>query len=157
MTTLSITRNRRSSNENPENPQQKQQPKTAKEIIDANVKCLIEQLEAGHSDALTAYLNAMGRFHNYCFGNILEIARQRPTATRVAGTDMRNPPGVTILRNGDRWMTSLSEASNSSSASSAKPARTAVPAPRISFDGRAGGSISKSDVLMTPSSWHRER
>jgi hypothetical protein len=27
----------------------------------------------------------MGRFHNYNFGNILEIARQKPDATRVAG------------------------------------------------------------------------
>jgi hypothetical protein len=27
----------------------------------------------------------MARFHNYSFGNILAIARQRPTATRVAG------------------------------------------------------------------------
>ena len=68
-----------------QNPKQPQQRQTAKEIIAANVKCLIEQLEAGHSDALTAYLNAMSRFHNYSFGNILEIARQRPDATRVAG------------------------------------------------------------------------
>ena len=68
---------------NPKQPQQK--PQTAKEMIAANVKSLIEQLEAGHSDALTAYLNAMSRFHNYSFGNILEIARQRPDATRVAG------------------------------------------------------------------------
>ena len=58
---------------------------TAKEVIAANVKLLIEQLEAGHSEGLTAYLTAMGRFHNYSFGNILEIARQRPSATRVAG------------------------------------------------------------------------
>ena len=29
---------------------------TAKEVIAANVKLLIEQLEAGHSEALTAYL-----------------------------------------------------------------------------------------------------
>ena len=62
-----------------------QQPKTAKEVIVANVKSLIEQLEAGHSDGLTAYLNAMTRFHNYSFGNILEIARQKPDASRVAG------------------------------------------------------------------------
>jgi hypothetical protein len=62
-----------------------QQPKTAKEVIAANVKSLIEQLEAGHSDALTAYLNAMSRFHNYSFGNILEIARQKSNATKVAG------------------------------------------------------------------------
>jgi len=63
----------------------KQQPRTAKEVIAANVQSLIEQLEAGHSDALTAYLSAMSRFHNYSFGNILEIARQKPDATRVAG------------------------------------------------------------------------
>ena len=62
-----------------------QQPKTAREVIAANVQSLIEQLEAGHSDALTAYLNAMSRFHNYSLGNILEIARQKPDATRVAG------------------------------------------------------------------------
>jgi hypothetical protein len=61
------------------------QPKTAKEVIAANVQSLIEQLEAGHSDALTAYLNAMSCFHNYSLGNILEIARQRADATRVAG------------------------------------------------------------------------
>lgn len=47
------------------NPTQPQQRQTAKEIIAANVKSLIEQLEAGHSDALTAYLNAMSRFHHY--------------------------------------------------------------------------------------------
>ena len=56
----------------------KQQKQTAKELIAANVQALIEQLEQGHSEALTAYLTAMGRFHNYSFGNILEIARQKP-------------------------------------------------------------------------------
>ena len=69
--------------QNPKNPQPKQQ--TAKEAIAANIQALIEQLEQGHSDGLTAYLTAMGRFHNYSFGNILEIARQKPDATRVAG------------------------------------------------------------------------
>jgi hypothetical protein len=81
--TVATRRRNRPTTENPE--RQQQQPQTAKEVIAANVKCLIEQLEAGHSDALTAYLNAMSRFHNYSFGNILEIARQRPDATRVAG------------------------------------------------------------------------
>src|SRR5271156_5833277 len=60
-------------------------PNTKQELITANIKLLIEQLEAGHSDALTNYLTAMSRFHNYSFGNVLEIARQMPTATRVAG------------------------------------------------------------------------
>ena len=60
-------------------------PTTKQELIAANIKLLIEQLEAGESDALTNYLTAMSRFHNYSFGNVLEIARQMPTATHVAG------------------------------------------------------------------------
>ena len=60
-------------------------PSTNQELIAANIKLLIEQLDAGKSDALTNYLTAMSRFHNYSFGNVLEIARQMPTATRVAG------------------------------------------------------------------------
>src|SRR5260370_3143798 len=70
---------------NSETPKQPQPRQTAKEIIAANVKSLIEQLEAGHSEALTAYLDAMSRFHHYSFGNILEIARQRSSASRGAG------------------------------------------------------------------------
>jgi hypothetical protein len=58
---------------------------TKQELITANIKLLIEQLEAGKSEALTDYLTAMSRFHNYSFGNVLEIARQMPTATRVVG------------------------------------------------------------------------
>jgi hypothetical protein len=84
-----------------ENPKQPQPRQTAKEVIAANVKSLIEQLEAGHSDALTAYLDAMSRFHNYSFGNILEIARQRPDATRVAGMYAWNQLGRKV-RKGER-------------------------------------------------------
>ena len=68
----------------PSHPRQ-QEANPKQELIAANIKLLIEQLEAGHSDALTNYLTAMSRFHNYSFGNVLEIARQMPTATRVAG------------------------------------------------------------------------
>lgn len=57
----------------------------ANELIAANIQALMTQLEQGHSEAFTAYLAAMSRFHRYSFGNILEIARQRPDATRVAG------------------------------------------------------------------------
>ena len=66
-------------------PIDSKKPNTKQELIAANIKLLIEQLEAGHSEALTHYLTAMSRFHNYSFGNVLEIARQMPTATRVAG------------------------------------------------------------------------
>jgi antirestriction protein ArdC len=61
------------------------QPTTAREVIAENMQFLIDQLEAGHSEALTRYLNAMSRFHQYSLGNILAIARQRPDATHVAG------------------------------------------------------------------------
>src|SRR3978361_2176591 len=71
---------------------------TAKEVIAANVKLLIEQLEAGHSEGLTAYLTAMGSFHNYSFGNILEIARQKPDATRVAGLYAWNQLGRKVMK-----------------------------------------------------------
>jgi hypothetical protein len=63
-------------------PQPKQ---SAKEAIAENIKLLIQQLEQGHSEALTGYLTAMGRFHDYSFRNIMEIARQMPQATHIAG------------------------------------------------------------------------
>src|ERR1700709_2739935 len=73
-------------------------PQTSKEVIAANVQLLIEQLEAGHSEGLTAYLTAMGKFHNYSFGNILEIARQKPDATRVAGLYAWNQLGRKVMK-----------------------------------------------------------
>ena len=78
----------------PNNPK----PQTTREVIQANVDLLIEQLEAGHSEALTAYLTAMGRFHNYSLGNILEIARQKPDATRVAGMYAWNQLGRRVKK-----------------------------------------------------------
>ncbi len=81
----------------PSTPNQPQRL-TAKEAIAANVKALIEQIEAGQSDALTVYLNAMSRFHNYSFGNILEIARQKPDATRVAGMFAWNQLGRRVIK-----------------------------------------------------------
>ena len=67
-------------------------------LIRENVNHLIQQLEAGKSDALTAYLTAMSRFHNYSFGNILQIARQKPIATHVAGMYAWNQLGRRVKR-----------------------------------------------------------
>lgn len=55
------------------------------QAIHESTAALVEQLKAGKSEALTAYLTTMARFHNYSFGNQLMIARQKPTATQVAG------------------------------------------------------------------------
>ena len=73
-------------------------PPTAQQLIRDNVKYLIEQLEAGHSETLTAFLDAMANFHHYSFGNVLLIARQKPDATRVAGMFTWNQLGRRVKR-----------------------------------------------------------
>jgi hypothetical protein len=100
--------------------QQPQKPQTSKEAIAANVKALIEQLEEGHSEGLTAYLMAMGRFHNYSFGNILEIARQKPSATRVAGMYAWNQLGRRVNK-GEKGRRNPSQTTSPLSHSSPQP------------------------------------
>jgi type IV secretory pathway TrbD component len=73
-------------------------PATAQQLIRENVQYLIQQLEAGHTEALTAFLDAMAHFHNYSLGNVLLIARQRPTATHVAGMRTWNELGRRVKR-----------------------------------------------------------
>ena len=41
--------------------------KNNQELVKASIDALIEALEAGHSEALSAYLTAMSQFHNYTF------------------------------------------------------------------------------------------
>ncbi len=64
-----------------ENTKQTQQRQTAKEIIAESVKSLIDQLEAGHCDALTTYLDAMSRLHNCSQLQLCEHLGDRTTAT----------------------------------------------------------------------------
>ena len=71
--------------ESPYQQRTTQRDNPTQQLIKQAVDYLLQQLEAGKSETLTAYLAAMARFHNYSFGNIMSIARQRPTATRIAG------------------------------------------------------------------------
>jgi antirestriction protein ArdC len=75
----------RNPSESPYQQRTTQRDNPTQQLIKQAVDFLLQQLEAGKSETLTAYLAAMARFHAYSFGNILQIARQRPTATRVAG------------------------------------------------------------------------
>jgi hypothetical protein len=75
----------RNPSESPYQQRTSQKDNPTQQLIKQAVDFLLQQLEAGKSETLTAYLAAMARFHSYSFGNILQIARQRPTATRVAG------------------------------------------------------------------------
>jgi N-terminal domain of anti-restriction factor ArdC len=56
-----------------------------KEITERATEQLVAALEAGHSETLTAYLKAIGRFHRYSLHNVLLIASQKPNASHVAG------------------------------------------------------------------------
>ena len=71
---------------------------TTKELIDASIGVLIDALESGHSEVLTAYLSAMAKFHYYSFGNVLLIAMQKRDATRVAGMYSWNQLGRRVRR-----------------------------------------------------------
>ena len=59
---------------------------------------LVASLEAGHSEVLTQYLGAMAKFHTYSFGNIMLIARQKPSASHIAGVRTWNALGRFVRR-----------------------------------------------------------
>ena len=59
---------------------------------------LVASLEAGHSEVLTQYLGAMAKFHTYSFGNVMLIARQKPSASNVAGVRTWNSLGRFVRR-----------------------------------------------------------
>ena len=56
-----------------------------KQITTDALDTLARLLDQGHSESLTALLKTMARFHQYSWHNVCLIARQCPTATRVAG------------------------------------------------------------------------
>jgi len=56
-----------------------------KEITEKATEHLVATLNAGHSEALTGYLKAIGRFHRYSLHNVMLIASQKPNASYVAG------------------------------------------------------------------------
>jgi hypothetical protein len=84
---------RQNRSESPYQQRTSQKDNPIQQLIKQAVDYLIQQLEADKSETLTAYLGAMARFHSYSFGNILQIASQRPSATRVAGIRALNELG----------------------------------------------------------------
>ncbi len=56
-----------------------------KQVTEEAYELLAQDLQAGRSESLLAYLEAAGRFHQYSFNNMMLILLQRPDATRVAG------------------------------------------------------------------------
>lgn len=70
----------------------------ARQITERALHDLTQQLEAGASDQLAAYLTAMSRFHSYSFSNVLLICSQKPDATRVAGFHTWRKLGRSVKR-----------------------------------------------------------
>jgi hypothetical protein len=88
----------RNPSESPYQQRTSQKDNPTQQLIKQAVDHLIEQLEAGKSETLTAYLAAMARFRSYSFANILSIVRTRPDATRVAGIRTWNELGRYVKR-----------------------------------------------------------
>ena len=64
--------------------QQERSPREQR--LDEALEILVQGFEEiTESDGFQGYLEAMSRFHQYSYGNVLMIMSQRPDATRVAG------------------------------------------------------------------------
>ncbi len=79
-------------------PPQLSSSQRAKQIAEQALGQLSEQLDAGNSDQLDAYIQAMSRFHKYSFSNIMLIVSQRPEASQVAGFHTWRKLGRTVKR-----------------------------------------------------------
>jgi antirestriction protein ArdC len=64
-----------------------------KELTERATEQLVAALNGGHSEALTGYLKAIGRFHRYSLCNVMLIASQKPNASYVAGFHTWNQLG----------------------------------------------------------------
>src|SRR5215469_1196225 len=74
-----------------------------KEITNRATEHLVRALESGPSQALTAYLKAIARFHRYSLQNVLLITSQKPTASYVAGFRTWNELGR-FVRKGEKGL-----------------------------------------------------
>jgi len=70
----------------------------ARQITERSLEDLSNQLAAGNSATLDAYLRALGRFHKYSFGNVMLIMVQKPDATHVAGFHTWRSMGRTVKK-----------------------------------------------------------
>ena len=75
--------------------------KNNQELVKASIDALVKALEAGHSEALSAYLTAMSQFHNYSFQNILLIASQRAVTCCYTSLESMNMRSCALLEASD--------------------------------------------------------
>lgn len=68
------------------------------EAVSAACEQLVAALKEGKSEVMNQYLSTMAAFHSYSFTNMMLIATQRPTATRVAGFNTWRQLGRHVLK-----------------------------------------------------------
>jgi hypothetical protein len=78
----------------------------AKQLAENTLESLVQAVQQGRSDAVTAYLQTAAKFHRYSLGNQLLIAWQRPDASHVAGFNTWKSVGR-FVRNGEKGITIL--------------------------------------------------
>jgi hypothetical protein len=105
-----------------------------------------------NEERVTAYLTAMGRFHNYSFGNILEIARQKPSATRVAGMYAWNQLGRRVNKGekGIRILAPMTGVRRKKDTEAAKDVRTQNQSVLVGFRSVYVFDVSQTEGLELP-------
>jgi len=72
-----------------------------KEITEKATEQLVAALNAGHSEALTGYLKAIGRFHRYSLHNVMLIASQRAVTFCYTSLESMNMRSCALLKASD--------------------------------------------------------
>jgi antirestriction protein ArdC len=98
-----------------------------KEITEKATEQLVAALEQGHSETLTGYLKAIGRFHRYSLHNVLLIAMQKPNASYVAGFRTWNQLGR-FVKKGEKGIVILAPVLRRKEKENEEPAETAASA-----------------------------
>lgn len=78
------------------NTLQSNQVQTSWQLAQASIDSLTQAIQSGRSEALFTYLQTMAKFPTYSARNVLLIAAQRPTATRLQGVRSWNELGRSV-------------------------------------------------------------
>lgn len=118
-----------------------------KEITDRAAEQLVAALQAGHSEALTSYLKAIGRFHRYSLHNVLLIASQNPSASYVAGFRTWNELGR-FVKKGEKGIMILAPIVRRKTEDVAEPEETSHPI--LGFRAAYVFDVSQTDGKELP-------
>jgi hypothetical protein len=94
-----------------------------REITEKATEQLVAALDQGHSETLTAYLKAIGRFHRYSLHNVMLIALQKPNASHVAGFRTWNQLGR-FVKKGEKGIVILAPVLRRKEKENEEPAET---------------------------------